>query len=154
MKSVVAYSGNSPSTLQTYSLRTCLFLICCSISRAFRGLRPNIKRPDVSLSRRWMVLRFLRLYSLAKMKTTVLWRYLPQGWTCKRRMLLVASQNEKLLLKQRVKLLSNRLFQFSVTVERIGDDVVNQHHFWKLFIFLENLQPISKSRNWAYFCQV
>ena len=40
-----------------------------------------------------------------------------------------SSQNEKFLLKQRVKLLSNRLFQFSVTVERIGDDVVNQHHF-------------------------
>ena len=29
----------------------------------------------------WMVLRFLRLYSLARMKTTVLWRYLPHGCT-------------------------------------------------------------------------
>jgi len=30
--------------------------------------------PEVSLSRRWMVLKFRRLYSLARMKTTVLWR--------------------------------------------------------------------------------
>ena len=32
-----SHSGNSYSTLQTYSLRTCLFLICCSISLAFMG---------------------------------------------------------------------------------------------------------------------
>ena len=29
----------------------------------------------------WIVLRFFSPYSLARMKTTVLWRYLPQGWT-------------------------------------------------------------------------
>ena len=68
------HGGNSPSTLQTYDFRTCLVLICCSISRAFLGLRPNRSSPEVSLSRRWMVRRFLSPYSLARMKTTVLWR--------------------------------------------------------------------------------
>ena len=29
----------------------------------------------------WIVLRFFSPYSLARMKTTVLCRYLPQGWT-------------------------------------------------------------------------
>ena len=71
-KFLKTYSGNSPSTRQTYSLRTCLFLICCSISLAFLGFLPNMRRPDVSLSRRWMVRKFFKLYSLAKMKTTVL----------------------------------------------------------------------------------
>ena len=35
---------------------------------------PNMRRPEVSRSSLWMVLRFFRLYSLARMKTTVLWR--------------------------------------------------------------------------------
>ena len=94
------YLGNSPSTLQTYSLRTCLVLICCSISLkgkrdtdtcinfcsykqgvrekstdlAFFGFLPKSSRPEVSLSNLWMVRRFLRPCSLARMKTTVLWR--------------------------------------------------------------------------------
>ena len=68
------YSGNCPSTRHTYSFITCLFLIWCSISLAFLGFLPNMRRPDVSLSNRWMVLRFFRLYSLARMKTTVLCR--------------------------------------------------------------------------------
>ena len=72
--SLKTYSGNSPSTLQMYSLSTWRFLICCSMSLAFRGLRPNMSSPDVSLSKRWMVLKLRRLYSLARMKTTVLWR--------------------------------------------------------------------------------
>ena len=46
------YSGNSPSTRQTYSLSTCLFRICCSISLAFLGFLPNIKRPEVKRSKR------------------------------------------------------------------------------------------------------
>lgn len=71
---LLAYSGNSPSTLQTYSLSTCLFLICCSMSLALRGFLPNMSRPEVSLSSLWMVRRFFKLYSLARMKTTVLWR--------------------------------------------------------------------------------
>ena len=33
---------------------------------------PNMRRPEVSLSSLWMVLRFFRLYSLARMNTTVL----------------------------------------------------------------------------------
>ena len=66
------HSGNSPSTRQTYSLRTCLLRICCSMSRAFLGFRPNMSSPEVSLSRRWIVRRFFKLYSLARMKTTVL----------------------------------------------------------------------------------
>ena len=39
--------------------------ICCSISRAFRGFRPNISSPEVSRSSRWIVRRFFRLYSCA-----------------------------------------------------------------------------------------
>lgn len=66
------YSGKTPSTRQIYSLSTCLFRICCSIWRAFFGLRPKSKRPEVSRSRRWIVRRFFRLNSLASIKTTVL----------------------------------------------------------------------------------
>jgi len=74
--------GKLPSTLQTYSLDTCRFRIWCSIWRAFLGDRPNKRRPLVRRSSLWMVRRFFKLYSLAKIKTTVLWRYRPQGWTC------------------------------------------------------------------------
>lgn len=69
-----SYSGNSPSTRQTYSFWTCRLRIWCSIWRAFFGLRPNRRRPDVRRSNRWMVRKFFKLYSLARIKTTVLWR--------------------------------------------------------------------------------
>lgn len=69
---VETHSGNSPSTRQIYSFCTCLFLIWCSIWRAFLGLRPKSSKPDVSRSNRWMVRKFFKLYSLAKIKTTVL----------------------------------------------------------------------------------
>lgn len=77
-----SYSGNSPSTRQMYSFCTWRFRIWCSICLAFLGLRPNSKRPDVKRSRRWIVRKFFKLYSFASIKTTVLWRYRPQGWTC------------------------------------------------------------------------
>lgn len=77
-----AYSGKIPSTRQTYDLATSRLRICCSISRAFFGLRPNSNSPDVSLSKRWIVLKFFNWCSLARMKTTVLCLYLPQGCTC------------------------------------------------------------------------
>lgn len=38
--------------------------------------------PLVSLSSLCIVLKFFRLYSLARMNTTVLWRYRPHGCTC------------------------------------------------------------------------
>lgn len=75
------YSGNSPSTLHTYSFWTSRFRIWCSICLAFFGDLPKSKMPLVNLSSRCIVRRFFRLYSLARMKTTVLCLYLPQGCT-------------------------------------------------------------------------
>lgn len=75
------YSGNSPSTRQMYCFCTCRFLIWCSICLAFFGLLPNNNNPDVNRSNRWIVRKFFKLYSLARIKTTVLWRYRPHGWT-------------------------------------------------------------------------
>lgn len=75
------YSGNSPSTRQMYCFCTCRFLIWCSICLAFFGLLPNNNKPDVNRSNRWIVRKFFKLYSLARIKTTVLWRYRPHGWT-------------------------------------------------------------------------
>ena len=54
------YSTFSIRYSNVFSFITCRFLICCSISRAFRGFLPNISNPDVSRSRRWIVLRFFR----------------------------------------------------------------------------------------------
>lgn len=68
------YSGKSPSTRHIYCFCTWRFRIWCSIWRAFFGLRPNNKRPDVRRSKRWIVRKFFKLNSLARMKTTVLWR--------------------------------------------------------------------------------
>jgi len=48
----LTYSGNTPSTLQIYSFSTCRLRICCSIWRAFFGLRPNNKSPEVNRSSR------------------------------------------------------------------------------------------------------
>lgn len=75
------YSGKSPSTRHIYCFCTWRFRIWCSIWRAFFGLRPNNKRPDVRRSKRWIVRKFFKLNSLANMKTTVLWRYRPHGCT-------------------------------------------------------------------------
>lgn len=75
------YSGKSPSTRHTYCFCTWRLRIWCSIWRAFFGLRPNNKRPDVKRSKRWIVRKFFKLNSLASIKTTVLWRYLPHGCT-------------------------------------------------------------------------
>lgn len=75
------YSGKSPSTRHIYCFCTWRFRIWCSIWRAFFGLRPNSKRPDVRRSKRWMVRKFFKLNSFAKMNTTVLWRYRPHGCT-------------------------------------------------------------------------
>ena len=69
-------------TSHMYSFCTCLLRIWCSICRAFLGVRPNSRRPLVNRSSLWIVRRFFKWYSLARMKTTVLWRYRPQGWTC------------------------------------------------------------------------
>jgi hypothetical protein len=82
MRNGKTYSGNSPSTRQTYCFCTCRFLIWCSICLAFLGLLPNNNKPDVNRSNRWIVRKFFKLYSLARIKTTVLWRYRPHGWTC------------------------------------------------------------------------
>lgn len=71
---VDTYSGKSPSTRHTYCFCTWRFRIWCSIWRAFFGLRPNSKRPDVRRSKRWIVRKFFKLNSFARMKTTVLWR--------------------------------------------------------------------------------
>lgn len=76
------YSGNCPSTLQTYSFCTRRFLIWCSICLAFFGDRPNNNNPLVRRSNRCIVLKFFKLYSFANINTTVLCRYLPHGWTC------------------------------------------------------------------------
>lgn len=54
-----------------------------SIILAFLVVRPNNKIPLVKRSNRWMVRKFFRLYSFAKMNTTVLCRYRPHGWTFK-----------------------------------------------------------------------
>lgn len=105
------YSGNSPSTRQTYSFCTCRFLICCSICRAFFGLRPNNSKPDVRRSNRWIVLKFFKLYSFAKMNTTVLWRYLPHGWTYTR---LVFISKVKIKGKKE-KIAKKILFLFSIS---------------------------------------
>lgn len=75
------YSGKSPSTRHIYCFCTWRFRIWCSIWRAFFGLRPNSRRPDVRRSKRWIVRRFFKLNSFASMKTTVLWRYRPHGCT-------------------------------------------------------------------------
>lgn len=75
------HSGNSPSTRQTYSFCTCLLRIWCSICRAFLGLLPKSNNPEVNRSNRWIVRKFFRLYSLARMNTTVLCLYRPHGWT-------------------------------------------------------------------------
>lgn len=64
---------------------TCLFLIWCSICLAFFGVLPKRRIPLVSRSSLCIVLKFFRLYSLARMKTTVLCRYLPHGCTCNTR---------------------------------------------------------------------
>lgn len=82
------YSGKRPSTRQTYSFCTWRVRICSSNSRAFSAVRPNKSRPDVRRSNLWMVRRFFRLCSLARMKTTVLCLYLPQGCTYNIRLLL------------------------------------------------------------------
>lgn len=71
---VDTYSGKSPSTRHTYCFCTWRFRIWCSIWRAFFGLRPNSRRPDVRRSKRWIVRKFFKLNSFARMKTTVLWR--------------------------------------------------------------------------------
>lgn len=79
------YSGKLPSTRHIYCFCTWRLRIWCSIWRAFFGLRPNSNRPDVKRSRRCIVRKFFKLNSLARIKTTVLWRYLPHGWTWKMR---------------------------------------------------------------------
>lgn len=78
---VYTYSGKSPSTRHIYCFCTWRLRIWCSIWRAFFGLRPNSRRPDVRRSKRWIVRRFFKLNSFASMKTTVLWRYRPHGCT-------------------------------------------------------------------------
>ncbi len=85
------HSGNSPSTRQMYCFCTCRFLIWCSICLAFFGLLPNNSNPDVNRSNRWIVRKFFKLYSLARINTTVLWRYLPHGWTWKNKLRLTFS---------------------------------------------------------------
>ena len=102
-KRVKEFLGRRSKSEQRYleGRVTCRFLICCSISRAFRGFLPNISNPEVSRSSRWIVRRFFRPNSwkkklqhqedstsrtltFARMKTTVLCLYLPHGWTCRR----------------------------------------------------------------------
>ena len=95
-------SGNSPTTLATYSFCTSLEEICTSISLALAELLAKMstmlvsdypcqvaiacphlakmRTPLVSLSSLWTVCRLGSPSSVARMNSTVLWRYLPT-WT-------------------------------------------------------------------------